>query len=246
MPTVNERSTNTIERSVGFEFNQPISSADLNEMQTILLNNMINFMNGKVEASSAKISIDKFTDNHPGITITGIRYCIADSAGTVYYGAIAPSVRIVFPGTVAVGNAYKIYAFWRIVELTPASTVYKDGIRSNSSQVSISESVTPNNILDDNLGIEVSVRKGLELTFIAVLASSAAPSLTGWNRVLCADVTIKDGNYSSVINADPASALEDHINAELPHRFKSGNKTYKYGLSINETTNNAVFNYEEV
>jgi len=243
-----ERKTNTLERSVGFEFNKPIASADLNESQSILLDNVIKFLGGKLTNSTAKITLDDFTDNKPGLTVKGIRYCVVDASGNVFYGYSTPNTMILtYPGTVLANNTYKIFAYWRSVDLTPDSIVYEAGIRANANQPSIVERTTTNNIKDANLNIEVSTRKGLELTFVVVSGSGSAPTLSGWSSgVLIANVTIASDKSSVITNTAPASDIDEHIESLLPHYFMSGNKKYRYGLSVNESTNHMSFNYEEV
>lgn len=179
--SVVERKTNTILRSVGFEFNKPVASADLNESQSLIINNILEFMSGKIDPSTLKLTINEFTDSATGITVTGARFCVIDANSNAYFGYIAPNTVLTYPGTPAVGSEYDIYAYWRAVELTPASTVYLNGIRANASQPSIVETTTTNNILDTNLNEEVSNRKGLELTFVVVASGDTAPTLSGWS-----------------------------------------------------------------
>ena len=243
--SVVERSTNTILRSIGFEFNKPIASSDLNVEQSILLNNIIKFMNGKLTNSSLKMTVDEYTDSKPNITITGLKYCVVDASGNVYYGHIEPSIVIKYPGTPASGSIYKLYAYWRAVELTPSSTVYAYGVRTNASQSSIVETTTTNNILDDNLNEEVSNRKGLEITFVAVANGSSAPSLSGWSSaVQVATITLKSDKSSTITHVVPASDVDEHIENTMPHYFMDDATRYKYGFSV--SNDHMILNYEEV
>lgn len=244
--SVNERKTNTIIRSVGFEFNKPIASADLNEAQSILLNNIIKYLNGNLSAGTAKFTIGEFSDNDSGITITGIKYCVTDYNSNVYYGYLNPSMNISYPNGLTSGKVYRLFGYWRAIEINPSTTVYVNGIRTNENQPSIAETTATNNILDPDLNEEVSNRKGLELTFIAT-ANSTAPELSGWSEgVLISTMTVRSDNTTLLVNNDPASDIDNHLESEMPHMFtdKDSNTRYRYGLSV--SNDHMIFNYEEV
>lgn len=246
MATVLERSTNAPIRSVGYEYNKPVASADLNEAQSVIINSISGFLNGKLNANEARIGIEGFTDNNgTGIIVTNIKYAVCNSNNVVFLGSINPSMILKYPGSPQVGSSYDIYAYWRTLDLDPSSTVYTNGIRTNSSQTSIVESTTPNNILDVNLNEEVSVRKSIEFTFVVVIHNSAAPTLSGWSSaVKISTVTLGSGLAPTLVNAVPASSIDEHLKSEMPHVFTDGSTLYKYGLSV--VNNHMVFNYEEV
>lgn len=217
--SVVERKNNTIIRSVGYEFNKPISSSDLNESQTILLSNIIKYLEGVIAPGTVKMTIDKYSGDYKGINITGIRFCVVDNNSEVYYGYINPSLNIEFPNAKS-GNQYNLYAYWRSIEITPDTIFYTNGIRTNDQQSSIVETTATNNVKDSNLDEEVSNRKGLELTFVSVLSNESTtvevPVLDNWSSgVLIATIKTSD-NLSSISNTTPAFS---HLADESIHHL---------------------------
>lgn len=221
--SVIERTTNIPMRSVGFEYNKAVASSDLNELQSISSDNIIEYLDGDIPNNTLRVVIDDLVDNKPGITVKGFKYLVSDINGVKYYGHISAPDGIVlsYPGTPASGSEYNIYAYYRTLDADGSDTVYVNGIRTNSSQASISEVVTTNNIADPILG-DISIRKSLEFTFVV---STSAVSLTGWsNAVKIASV---------VLNED----LESDITNEF---VLGGNNVLVDGVTILKDSNNVI------
>ena len=202
---VYENHTNAPIRSVGYEFNRPLASSDLNESQTILSDNVIQYLNGVKVANKLQIALTDTTITSSSVTVNSLRYCAVDSNGVAFFGSIAPSVALDLP---TASTDSDIYGYFRVVTLTPSSTVYLNGIRANASQASITETTTTNNVLAYGMEDEgeVSNRKSVEFTFVVVAQGGTAPTLSDWSTgTKIAELTFT-GGVGKVKDVDPPAA----------------------------------------
>ena len=215
--TLVERSTNAPMRSVGYGYNEALASSDVNEDQTIMIKNAVQFFEEKIEKGTARFSLPfkKFTGSSNYVGIPYFKYQICDANGVDYYGMVNTGktqsncpVKLAYPSDAT--TPYKIWIYWRLVTLDTSSTIYKFGLRSNTYTSGITEETTPNNIMDPTLNKELSIRTGIEFTLTVTSASvNSAPSLSGWQSGVLAGTVEGNGEYVNPEWLD----LRDNVNS---------------------------------
>jgi len=181
MPTVIERRTKSLFNKLSFIYNKPVSSSDLNEMQDIMTENIVRFNIGTLDDSTLKMTITNAEGSANGISINQLKYICKDENGLYFIGGIDDQILLRWnssrPSQV---TTFYVYGYWRSVVLDSESSIYKNGIRANAYQAGLTEQTVDNNIFDNLLDEEVSVRQGLELTFF-LSTDSTGISISDWS-----------------------------------------------------------------
>lgn len=186
-----ERSTNIPIRAVGYEYEKPLASSDLNEAETIITNNVAALFHDNnyratfyVRPDSIRCTKKYISDGVYEFEFTpAFSYKILDrSTGKYYIGRMDGSY-----GSYKVSNSdistnsVHLFVYWRFVQVGPYDRVYYHGCRENEF-VTYNEVITSNNIIDPELGEELSVRDSIEFTFVLMSDHAGSiPKPDGWD-----------------------------------------------------------------
>lgn len=171
--------TNTGISQTGFMFGNPISSYDINSMQNTLLHLLTGYMKGNINTASVDLdsSVVIIADSATKPKVYNIRATIYDEDTKQAFMVYCPEIALNLPSSNRdeyLQLYYKVVAYQgdRIsnYQPEPGSTetivwenFYKYGYRKSSSTYT-AEEILPNDILDNQMDSEVSVRYGIMWT----------------------------------------------------------------------------------